>query len=418
MSDKANVTRVLYCESSADGTIGGSHYCLAYLVENLDRQRFEPTVVFYEHHPLIPRFQAAAETVILPQDQPVRWGEGRSGAAALPSVLARRIVNTGKFLGTVASNVRFLRSRKIGLVHLNNSITRHQNWILAALIARVPCIVHERGLSASYTAMDRAYARAANLIIPMSAWIRDHMVARGVSGHNIRVMYDGLDPASVPVVTPAAAVREAWKIAPHQTVIGMVGNLRPWKGQETVVRALIEVVKKWPDIVCLFVGAPTVADEAYQRRLQQLVREAGIEPNVRFTGYQKDVASLVNSMELVIHASIEPEPFGMVVLEAMAQRKAVVGSRAGGVIEMVVEGETGFTFEPGDSKMLAERIATLLADPDRRAQMGQRGYQRLLSNFTIERYMTQIHAAYGAALGDRRVSAGMDLASSADRANQ
>jgi glycosyltransferase involved in cell wall biosynthesis len=391
---------VLYCESSADGTVGGSHYCLLYLIEHLDRTRFEPLVVFYERNAIMHRFQAVAETIIHPQDQPVLWHEGGSIAA-----MAGRVVNFGKFLGVVASHIAFLRRHHIDIVHLNNSITRHQDWALAALLANVPCIVHERGLNRAYTARDRALARRLALIIPMSAWIRDHMVQRGVPGENIRVMYDGLDPDLVKVTTPAVELRRAWGVADHERVIGIVGNVREWKGQETVVRAMVDVTRRFPDVVCFLVGNTTPADLEYLASLKRIAAEAGIERNLRFTGYQQDVPSFMNMMEFVIHASIAPEPFGMVVLEGMARRKAIIGSRAGGVIEMVVEGETGFTCPPGDASTLAARIGDLLQDPARSKRMGEAGYTRLLNDFTISKYMNNIHGTYEAVLDHRPVPA-------------
>ena len=404
MRTNAGPARILYCESSADGTIGGSHYCLLYLVEHLDRAQYEPMVVFYETHPLLPRFQAAAKTIVHPQDSPVVWG-GTNGFTRL----LRRGVNFLKFLGTVVRHVAFLRRHRVALVHLNNSITRHQDWMLAASLAGVPCVVHERGLNTEYTARDRAYARRVSLIIPMSAWIRDHMVERGVPGDNIRIMYDGLDPEKVKVTTDATRLREQWNVCTSARVVGIVGNIRAWKGQETVVRAVIEVAKHHPDVVCFFVGAATRGDDAYLTNLQAMVAEAGIERNVRFTGYQKEVPSLMNLMEFVIHASVAPEPFGMVVLEAMAQRKAVIGSRAGGPVEMIVEGETGLTFPPGDAQTLAARMGELLADPERSRRMGEAGYKRLLQEFTMAKYMDEIHAAYKAILARKPVPAEIGL---------
>jgi glycosyltransferase involved in cell wall biosynthesis len=408
MIGKRDVAKVLFCESSADGTIGGSHYCLLYLIEHLDRTRFEPLVVFYEPNPILPRFEAAAKTIIHPQDRPVQW----SNAGALPA-LAGRAVNFFRFLAVVRSHIAFLRRHHIDIVHLNNSITRHQDWALAAFLAKVPCIVHERGLNRAYTARDRALARRLALIIPMSAWIRDHMVERGVPGENIRVMYDGLDPDLVKVTTPAAELRQAWNIGDHERVIGIVGNVREWKGQETVVRAMIEVARRFPNVVCFIVGNTTTADQAYLAKLKKIAADAGIERNLRFTGFQRDVPSFMNMMEVVIHASIAPEPFGMVVLEGMAQRKAVIGSRAGGVIEMVVEGETGFTFPPGDAQTLAARIGNLLEDPARAVRMGEAGYERLLREFTITKYMNNIHGTYEAVLDRRPVPADLGLPATA-----
>lgn len=408
MKPNRNAARVLYCESSADGTVGGSHYCLLYLIEHLDRTRFEPLVVCYERNAIHERFERVAETIIHPQDRPVAW----SKAGAIPA-LAGRAVNFGKFLGAVASHIAFLRRHRIDIVHLNNSITRHQDWALAALLAQIPCLVHERGLNGVYTLRDRALARRLALIIPMSAWIRDHMIQRGVPGDNIRVMYDGLDPDLVKVTTPPEELRRAWSVADGERVIGIVGNVREWKGQETVVRAMVEVARRFPNVVCFVVGNTTPADQEYLVRLKRIAAEAGIERNLRFTGYQQNVPSFMNMMEVVVHASIAPEPFGMVVLEGMAQRKPVIGSRAGGPVEMVVEGETGFTFPPGDAQALAARLCELLQDPARAQRMGEAGYERLLREFTIAKYMDNIHGTYEAVLDRRPVPAELGLPATA-----
>lgn len=400
LTGKRKLRKVLYVESNTDGTIGGSHYCMLNLVENLDRSEFEPLVLFYQDHALVPRFRTAAETLVMKPHRPVCWGNGAETSwFPLPLILARRSINFIKFAYTVAEYIIFLKRRRISLVHQNNSITRHREWMCAAFLAGVPCVASERGLNQRYTLMDRAYARRLALIIPMSLWIMDHMIERGVSSDNIRVMYDGLDPKRINVARAAETIREEYHIRPNQPVVGIVGNIREWKGQETVVRAMITVTKAHPGTVCFFIGAATPDDKPYADRLHTLIKQAGIEANVRFTGYQQDPASFVNIMKLVIHASVHPEPFGMVVLEAMAQRKAVIGSRAGGVIEMVVEGKTGYTFPPGDFATLSAQIIELLDNPDKAHQMGEEGYKRLISSFTLHHYMDEIHTTYRAILG-------------------
>jgi glycosyltransferase involved in cell wall biosynthesis len=402
VSTSGKPRRILYCESNVDGTIGGSHYCLLWLVQSLDRSAFTPLVVFYEDHALVPRFRETAETLILPQADTVTWGKD-SKALAGPLGVLRRGVNLGKFFARVGRYVSFLKKNDIALVHQNNSIKRHYDWMLAALVAGVPCIAHERGINRHFSWGERELAKRLKLIIPMSKSIMSFMVNGGVSPDNIRVLYDGLDPQRVRPARTREAVRQEFGIRPDQPVIGIVGNVREWKGQETVVRALIEVVKVHKDVVCFFVGASTPWDKPYKEKLDAIIKEAGIGANVRFTGYQSDPASFVNTMDIVIHASIEPEPFGMVVLEAMAQRKPIIGSRAGGVVEMVVEGQTGYTFPPGDHLELSRRLIELLGSSDRRVRMGEAGYNRLLESFSSEQYMQGIHALYQAILHNRPV---------------
>ena len=390
--------RILYCESNTDGTVGGSHYCLLYLLQHLDRSQFTPTVVFYDNHAIVPKFQAVAETLVLDKDRP---------SLISPAIL-RRGVNFAKLAGKVGRQVAFLRQRQIDLVHLNNSITRHHDWMVAAMLTGTPCVVHERGLP-QYGAADRHLGKRLAAIIPMSRWIGRAMVEQGVDPGNIRVMYDGLDPARFTAAQPADAVRAAWDVRPDQPVIGIVGNIREWKGQDTVARALVEVTRVHPDVVCFFVGAATEGDRGYLEQIQTRLRNAGIERNVRFTGFQENVAQFTALMQIVVHASVQPEPFGMVVLEAMARRKPVVGSRAGGIVEMVVEGDTGYTFPPADSSALAARLVELLNDPAKAARMGDRGYDRLVRNFSVERYMHDLHAAYQAIFNGRPVPVGVPL---------
>jgi len=402
MTAQRNPQRVLYCESNVDGTIGGSHYCMLNLVERLDRSRYEPVTLFYQRHALIPRFQAVSETVVRPPHAPWRGGASPAGPLqrllAVPLAMVRRGVNFLKLLALVREEVRWLRERGIALIHLNNSVTRHHDWMLAALASGVPCITHERGLNNRYTPLDRFLARRLALIIPMSKWIQDHMVERGVAPDNIRVLYDGLEPDRLKVTRDAEEMRREWGVAPDQPVIGIVGNVRVWKGQEVVVRALVEIVKQRPDVVAFIVGASTADDRPYVDRLNEIIQEAGIEANVRFTGYQDRVPDFVNMMSVVIHASIDPEPFGMVVLEAMAMRKPVVGSAAGGVVEMVVEGVTGYTFPPGDSSVLASRVMELLNDPTKAATMGEAGHRRVIEDFRLDQYAEAIEACYDAIL--------------------
>lgn len=392
--------RVLYCENNVDGTIGGSHHCLLNLVSGLDRTRFDPTVVFYQAHALVPRFEAVAATRIV---EPLALGVRRA-QRALPRAVAGKLGTVARFVRMVRQRMTFMRTHGTQLLCLNNSVTRHHDWMLAARLAGIPCIVHERGLNARYGWLDRFFASRLALLVPMSLWVRDHMVARGVSPRNVRVLYDGLDPESVRPTRSEQALRQAYGIEASQPVIGIVGNVREWKGQEVVVRALGDVVRRWPDVVCFFVGAATEADRAYQAKLDALIDEAGIAGNVRFTGYQQDPASFMQLMRFVVHASIQPEPFGMVVLEAMALRRAVIGSRAGGPVEIVEDGETGYTFAPGNSAELAGRISLLLEDPPLAVRMGERGYRRLRDAFTLDHYVGQMQSAYDAILAGRPVS--------------
>ena len=148
--------------------------------------------MFYDNHALVPRFQRTCQTIVNPMDAPAQWGRS-SGLLSSVAVIARRSVNLVRWVRKIAGHVSFLRAHAVELVHLNNSISRHHDWMLAAMLTGLPCIVHERGLP-EYGPSDRWLARRLALIIPMSKWIGKAMTDQGVGAEKIRVMYDGLIP--------------------------------------------------------------------------------------------------------------------------------------------------------------------------------------------------------------------------------
>jgi glycosyltransferase involved in cell wall biosynthesis len=395
------VRRVLYCESNVDGTVGGSHYCLLYLAEALDRTRFEPVVVFYEEHALVPRFRTAGIRTIVLRRPPAFHVSALRGSVCRrhkilrgPLLLFQKTVNLVGASRALLARLAFLRRERISIVHLNNSILRHHDWMVAALLSGRKCITHERGINQAYSWTSRHLSSRLDGVICMSEAIRRNMVERGVSDANLQVLYDGMDPDQMNVQRSPDELRREFGIALDRPVVGIVGNVREWKGQETVVRAIGVVAYTLPNVACLIVGATAESDRHYETHLRRLIGELGLDRNVIFTGYQSNVADFLNLMDVAIHASVLPEPFGMVVLEAMAMSKAIIGSRGGGVPEMIVEGETGFTFPAGDATVLGNRILQLLGDPELARSMGLAGRRRLVDHFTVRDYASRVQAFY------------------------
>lgn len=386
----AKPSKVAYCEGNLDGTIGGSYFSLLFLVSRLDRRRFEPVVVFRRDHALMDRFrEAGVEIEIVPPPEPVTWGLRQSEILGskwlLPVVLARKAVNLFRtFIWDALVITRWLNRRNVNLLHLNNSVTRNHSWMLAARIAGIPCITHERGINTYYSRLARFFAPRLSKVICISKAVRDQLVSNGVSEDNLVVIYNGIDPDLYQPSKPATDLKRELGIPEGAPVIGMVGNIRRWKGQDVLVRAVGHLTASYPDLKCLFVGDASASDRSFQDHLSKLAAELSVENNLLFTGYQKDVANYINVMLVVIHASVDPEPFGRVLLEAMAQGKPLVGARAGAVPEILNEPECGVTFEPGDDEELAIAIGTLLSDGDAARQIGDSAKQRVYDVFGLD----------------------------------
>jgi glycosyltransferase involved in cell wall biosynthesis len=150
-----------------------------------------------------------------------------------------------------------------------------------------------------------------------------------------------------------------------------------------VIRAIGILRDRFPDLVCLLIGDTSPDDSAYRVQILQQIADAGLAGRVLVTGFRPDVANYIAASEILVHASVNPEPFGRVLLEGMALHKPLVASNGGAVPEIVVDGETGLLFTPGDPESLAGRLQELLEDSARLERMGQAGYLRMSGEFTI-----------------------------------
>jgi glycosyltransferase involved in cell wall biosynthesis len=381
--------RVLLCEGNTDGTIGGSYFSLLYLVEGFKGSGYQPAVVFHREHALLARYSECAEVHVMERRRPVRLltldsrFRQRHPALSAPVRLLQRGVNFLGFAATVVQYARFLVNQRIALLHLNNSVTRAHDWMLAALLTRTPCVVHERGINDQFPSLARLLAPRLSAVICISDAVRCNLLEHRVSRSNLHVIVNGLDPERVKPERSREIVLRSLGIADHQQIVGMVGNIREWKGQEVLVRALPAILARVPDVVCLFVGAATEADQPYAKRLRSIVADLSLGDHVVFAGYSANVADFLNVVNVAVHASVLPEPFGRVLLEAMAMEKPVVGSRSGAVPEIVDHGVTGYTFAPGDVDALASCVIDLLERPSAARAFGAAGHARLLERFSI-----------------------------------
>lgn len=396
---------ILYCESNTDGTIGGSFYSLFFLLEGLDKSQYRPIAAFYREHSLTGRYKGAGIDVrILTLPKPIHIPFLRNpilGSALNPLFrLAQKAINFIRFF--VIEAIRkaiFLKRERIKLIHLNNSIIRNHDWMLAALLTRTPFITHERGINRDYSRLAKFFGKKINAIICISNAVSDTLRDAGIPSRKLVTIYNGIDPERIKPIRESATIRMRHEILPKQPVIGIVGNIKEWKGQATVVKAVYLVQKHFNDVACLFVGDTAAQDSYYLKELEELVETGNIRSNIIFTGYQDNVADYLNIMDVVIHASVAPEPFGRVLIEAMAMRKPIVGSHGGAVPEIIQEGVTGMTFTPGDETELAKEIIYLLENPDIAKEMGENGYRRLVHMFHIDKNTGKTQELYERILG-------------------
>lgn len=183
--------------------------------------------------------------------------------------------------------------------------------------------------------------------------------------------------------------------------VGLVGTFARWKGHRTFLEALTQVIPDMP-VRGYVVGGPIYQTENSQWSMEELKQTSdrlGLNGRVGFTGFLNDVPAVMRSLDVVVHASTEPEPFGMVIVEAMACERAVVVSRAGGACELIDDGENALSHRPGDAADLARAIRALAADENYRSQLAHSGRltaQRLFSSNRLAGELAGLYRQGGA----------------------
>lgn len=388
--------RILFLEHSTDGTIGGSHLCLLEICHNLDPNKFQAVVVFFESNPLIDDFRATgAEVHIL--KLAANWVPPKF----IPNFVARVLsfsVNLARvLLVRTAAWSLLLRRLKIDIVHINNACGYDHDLMLAARLTRKPCLVHERGIQPYIGYRTRYFANRVDRIVAISDAVADNLISQGIHPERIVRIDDGIDASRFTQHESETVIRARYDIDADTPTIGIVGNIKSWKGQHIVVDAVGVLIREYPRLRCLVIGS--VADADYHQELLSRAKSAGIpSSSLIFTGYVPHPADLMRVMDIVIHASVEPEPFGIVLLEAMGCGKPLISTNIGGPREIVVHGETGLLVNPGDHEALARAVSDLLADPVGAKRMGERARVRYYERYTIQKNVAAIEREYLALL--------------------
>lgn len=373
--------RILHCEFCEDGTTGGSHQVLLDTVRLVDRQRFEPVVVFYEDN----RFVAPIRELGIPVHV---WKRERELERA-PHEQRRRVGQLASVIGAVRRRVRLLREERIDLVNLNNTpAVGFDDWLPAALWLRVPCVVTVAGrpYEVPSAPLRRALTRRFDRLIAASDHVYECLRRGGYPESMLAKVVNGIDLEGFTdrVRVPAAQMRESLGIPEGRLLVVMVANLAEWKGHSAVVSALEQMSPETRRrLHVAFVGAARPADQAHAQGLLARLERAGASQDVSWLGGRTDVPDLLNAADVALHASTFPEPFGLVLVEALALGKPLIAARRGGPLEVVTP-ETGILFDPDDPGELVEALERLLEDPDLRKAMGVAARERA-QHFTARR---------------------------------
>jgi len=231
---------------------------------------------------------------------------------------------------------------------------------IASILSRRPLVHHLRDILSndhfSQTNIRLVVALAncfASLVIANSKATQAAFIAAGGRPDRIKVVYNGFIPEHYQNLSQTAAQLKYQLDLEGKFVVGHFSRLSPWKGQHILIEALTHCSE---NVTALLVGDALFGEQEYVEQLKQQIAALGLQDRVRFLGFRSDIPQLMSTCNLITHTSIAPEPFGRVIVEAMLCGKPVVAAQAGGALELVEHGKTGWLFPSTDPLKLADII--------------------------------------------------------------
>ncbi len=392
----AGARTVLYLHHSND--LYGADVMLLETVRGLDRAVWRPLVALPEDSRGLGGLSAALAQMGVEQV----W---------LPMAILRRKYLRGaravRFAGEFGRAVwlvrRLLRERKVSLVHGNTLAVLA--GACGAWLAGVPQVwqVHEivRHPAWFRRVLHSACTRLPRVTVCVSEAVKTNVLAdEPWAGGKVRVIHNGLSLGRFLTGTGRDAMRAGLGVAPDTLVVGMVGRINAWKGQEVLVECAARLRERFPGAEYWILGDVFGEDREPLERLRATVARFGVGDRVRLLSFRTDVAEVLAAMDVYAHLSTEPEPFGLAIVEAMAAGLAVVATGPGGPGEIVEDGVTGVLVGPRDVDGTATAIAGLLDDQEGRERMGAAGRERAFRRFSVERYNREIEDVYSFVLPD------------------
>lgn len=372
------------------GALSGAELALMRLVTNLDTARYIPVVVTFAEGPLVERLKSAGiEVMVVPLTDSV--ASVRRGHLISLSLL-RQGYSTMVFVGRLT---KALRALDVDIVHAH-SLKADIFSIVAAPLARASLVwhIHDR-ISEDYLP-----ARTARLVRTLARRVPRHVVVNSRATletllplpRGWTVAYPGLDFTEFPT-QPGDPV--------GGDVIGILGRIGPTKGQDLFLRAAAEVGDAHPEVSFRVIGTPLFGEQEYEASLRVLSKELGLQHRVEFTGFVDDPVTALVGLKACVHASPVPEPFGQVIVEAMAAGVPAVVTDAGGASEIVRDGGEVLArlATPGSARDLSEGMLWILDHRDEAEEMSSRAMASVRRRFAIQRTADAVMAAWDDVLG-------------------
>lgn len=380
---------------------GGTVVVAAMLMHHLDPLKFEAVLATAAN----PSFAASrvgenGEVVCLrPAFSYVDASRLRRRILGVKPTFARRAINRIAFalcsplnLGYTLRLFLLIRNRGISLVHCNN-FDNFEGLVLAWMLG-IPCVMHAHGMSGKLEWVSRYFGEQLRApVVAISQAVANTLEVSGIARDRIHVLYNPVEPSDISA-SGSPSFRTHLGIPEHCVLVGIVGRVIAWKGQREFVLAGIRALATVPNLQIAIVGDGADFDDGYLESVKKLAKESPYASHFHFSGFVQDISSVYRGLDILVHASIEPEPFGLVITEAMVHGVPVIAATTGAPPELIDDGKTGFLRSPSDTKALADCLTQLAKDKDLRRRVGEAGRSYARKTFDGASYAKHFEQLY------------------------
>lgn len=394
--------RILFLNHSEK--IGGAERSLLDILKFINKERFYPVVVTSKEGQFFNAVKTLGIQTCIVSLPPTIFRLSRKDKLTSPLMG----INILRLLKPILSLVWFIIREDIDVIY-SNSLKTDILAVAISFLTRRKLIWHIRDMLPQGKIMRLFIFLGINYldkIITNSDFTASQFAHSPKILSKIKHIYNGLD---LDIFRPldVDSLKKSTGLNRFANLVGIFSMFAPWKGHTCFIKAAELVVREKPDTGFLVAGDEiydtSSVKKGYRQELEKLVKKSGLENNFIFVGYKDDIAEQMNLCDLVVSASLEPEPFGRTAIEAMACGKPVIVPRCGGFLETIIDEKTGVFFNPGDHRDLARRTIELLNDGSLRTQMGQYGLRVAKERFDVRMFVKKIEHEIYSVVSERKV---------------
>ena len=297
---------------------------------------------------------------------------------------------------------RLIRTESIRIIHCQLSKDLSTVVPAADLSGTSPAVLLSKRVGSYLSKRDMfhryTYSRVRR-VLAISHVIRKNVLdTTPMTPDRVLTLHDAIDTSEFsPAHANRGNVRAEFGYTGEEIVVGFVGRFSPGKGHEELLHAAAEITGARPHVRFLVVGEASAGEEQYERGIRRLCTALHLDERVTFAGFRRDVPDIMAAFDIFAFPS-HAESFGVVLIEAMAMERPVVSTNCDGVLDIVVDGETGLFVSPGNAGELAAALCRFIDDPNLRETCGAAGRLRVLDHFDRRMQMERLETIYAEVL--------------------